>query len=130
MLFPVRCFTCGKVIGHLHKTYTTLIEEDGMSRKESLDKIGAVRYCCRRMFLTYIDTFKYISEFNKQNYFFIHENIKEVQDIQPISIVDGHNSNSDCDIGDGDDDGIDGDMARMSLNVDDVDIEIENDDDE
>lgn len=125
MLFPVRCFTCGKVIGHLHKTYTVLIEE-GMSRKDSLDKIGAIRYCCRRMFLTYIDTFKYISEFNKQNYFFIHENIKEVQDIQPISIVDGHNS--DCDIGD--DDGLETGMERMSLNVDDIDIEIENDDDE
>lgn len=125
MLFPVRCFTCGKVIGHLHKTYTVLIE-DGMSRKDSLDKIGAVRYCCRRMFLTYIDTFKYISEFNKQNYFFIHENIKEVKDVQPISIIDGHNS--DCDI---DEDGIEPDMSRMNIVDDvDIDIEIENDDDE
>lgn len=130
MLFPVRCFTCGKVIGHLYKTYTLLIE-DGISKKDSLDKIGAVRYCCRRMFLTYIDTFKYISEFNKQNYFFIHENIKEVQDVQSISIVDGHNSECDLgDLGDIDEDGLETDMRRMSLNVDDVDIEIENDDDE
>lgn len=126
MLFPVRCFTCGKVIGHLHKTYTLLIEE-GLSKKESLDKIGAVRYCCRRMFLTYIDTFKYISEFDKQNYFFIHENIKEVKDVQCVSTVEGHDS--DCDIGDNDDDD-DGGIGRLSLNTDDVDIEIENDDDE
>jgi DNA-directed RNA polymerase subunit N (RpoN/RPB10) len=126
MLFPVRCFTCGKVIGHLHKTYNVLLEE-GMSRKDSLDKIGAVRYCCRRMFLTYIDTFKYISEFNKQNYFFIHENIKEVKDVQSVSVIDGHNS--DCDLGDMDDveDVLQTGMGRI---VDDVDIENNNDDDE
>ena len=95
MLFPIRCFTCGKVINHLHKSYTTMVET-GTTKKDALDKIGAIRYCCRRMFLTYVDTFQYISEFNKQNYFFIHENIKEVQDVQPIKI-DGDNSDEESD---------------------------------
>lgn len=121
MLFPIRCFTCGKVINHLHTPYTTMVE-NGMTKKEALDKIGAKRYCCRRMFLTYIDTFKYISEFDKQHHFFIHEDIKEVQDIQPVKIEDDENSEQDSD-----DEVLNNTIGRMIINdVDDVD----DDDDE
>jgi DNA-directed RNA polymerase subunit N len=121
MLFPIRCFTCGKVINHLHTPYTTMVES-GVSKKDALDKIGAKRYCCRRMFLTYVDTFKYISEFDKQNHFFIHEDIKEVQDVQPIKVEDEDNSDRDSD-----DEDVTGAIGRMVIN-DDVDVEIDDDD--
>ena len=53
MLFPVRCFTCGSVIGHLYEDYQAGIKE----RKPDvvLDDLGVERYCCRRMFLSHVD---------------------------------------------------------------------------
>lgn len=120
MLFPIRCFTCGKVISHLHTPYMILVES-GVSKKDTLDKIGVTRYCCRRMFLTYVDTFKYISEFDKQNHFFIHENIKEVQDVQSIKIEDEEILDND----DSDNDEITSTIGRMIINDD---VEIDDDD--
>ena len=124
MLFPIRCFTCGKVINHLHVPYTTMVES-GVSKKDALDKIGAKRYCCRRMFLTYVDTFQYISEFNKQNHFFIHENIKEVQDVQPVKVDNEENSDRDSD----DEETLETGIAHLNIN-DDVDLDIDCDDDD
>ncbi len=51
-MFPVRCFTCGAVIGHLWEEYRKKLEE-GKNPKEALDELGIKRYCCRRMFLTH-----------------------------------------------------------------------------
>jgi DNA-directed RNA polymerase subunit N len=53
MEFPVRCFTCGSVIGHLYGPY-----KDGIKEKKVeavLDELGVDRYCCRRMFLSHVD---------------------------------------------------------------------------
>ncbi|RLI83969.1 DNA-directed RNA polymerase subunit N [Archaeoglobales archaeon] len=61
-MFPVRCFTCGKVIGHLWEEYQKKLEE-GKTPKEALDELGIERYCCRRMFLTYRSVIKEISKF-------------------------------------------------------------------
>lgn len=54
MAFPVRCFTCNKVIGHFEEKYNNLIES-GSSAKDTLDTIGMTRYCCRRMFLGHVN---------------------------------------------------------------------------
>jgi len=54
MLIPVRCFTCGKVIGNLWTKYQELIEQE-YSENEALNQLGLSRYCCRRMLLTHID---------------------------------------------------------------------------
>jgi DNA-directed RNA polymerase subunit N len=53
MIIPVRCFSCGKVIGGLYETYTHMVE-DGKSPRESLDELGVDRYCCRRLFLSHV----------------------------------------------------------------------------
>ncbi len=53
MEFPVRCFTCGSVIGHFYEQYR------GMSKDKKpdvcLDELGISRYCCRRMFMSHVD---------------------------------------------------------------------------
>lgn len=94
MLFPIRCFTCGKLISHLHKTYELMLT-DKVPIKDALDKLNVKRYCCRRMFLTHTDTFKYISEFDKRHFFYIHNNLNEVE---PIIATPNTNSNTgfDC----------------------------------
>ncbi len=54
MIIPVRCFTCGKVIGQLYDEYNLRVQ-GGEDAKKVLDEIGLERYCCRRMFLTHVD---------------------------------------------------------------------------
>jgi DNA-directed RNA polymerase subunit N len=53
MEFPVRCFTCGSVIGHLYADYKKISAEK--SAEVALDELGVDRYCCRRMFLSHVD---------------------------------------------------------------------------
>ncbi|MCI0496773.1 MAG: DNA-directed RNA polymerase subunit N [Thermoplasmata archaeon] len=54
MIIPVRCFTCGKVIGHLYAVYRQKVEM-GEDPQVSLDQLGLERYCCRRMIMTHVD---------------------------------------------------------------------------
>lgn len=46
MIIPVRCFSCGKVIGSKWEKYQKLLEE-GKSKKEALDELKIERFCCR-----------------------------------------------------------------------------------
>ena len=76
MIIPVRCITCGKVIGDKYLYYKREVEK---TRKEMklpdempildvnsktiqktpegivLDKLRLQRYCCRRMLLSHVD---------------------------------------------------------------------------
>ena len=52
--FPVRCYSCNKVIGHKWKEYDDAITA-GVEISMALKKVGADRYCCRRMFLGHIE---------------------------------------------------------------------------
>lgn len=54
MAFPVRCFTCNKVIGRYEEKYNNLVDS-GLSKKEVLDTLGMTRYCCRRVFLGHVN---------------------------------------------------------------------------
>lgn len=54
MIIPVRCFTCGKVIGSAWEKYLQLLD-GGKEAKEALDELGLERYCCRRMILSHVD---------------------------------------------------------------------------
>ena len=53
MEFPVRCFTCGTVIGHLYEPYKEQTKDKDV--EVVLDELGVERYCCRRMFLAHVD---------------------------------------------------------------------------
>jgi DNA-directed RNA polymerase subunit N len=57
MLLPVRCFSCGFVVGEYYDAYKDLIAK-GKTPKEALDSLKINKYCCRRMFISnkdYID---------------------------------------------------------------------------
>jgi DNA-directed RNA polymerases I, II, and III subunit RPABC5 len=54
MIIPVRCFTCGKVVGNMWELFLEMIKNDH-SEGEALDHLGLKRYCCRRMLLTHVD---------------------------------------------------------------------------
>jgi len=71
MIFPVRCFTCGHLIGTKWDQYNTLMDKKNKNQKEDtltsynmdkikdniqvFNKIGISRYCCKRHFTTHVD---------------------------------------------------------------------------
>ena len=70
MIIPVRCFTCGKVLGDKWNYYQKEIQKTGsedsvlnvnaktlQQTKEgkALDALGLKRYCCRRMIISHVD---------------------------------------------------------------------------
>ena len=54
MIIPIRCFSCGKVIGSVYEEFKRRIEI-GEKADEVLDDLNVDRYCCRRMILSHID---------------------------------------------------------------------------
>ena len=85
MLVPVRCFTCGKVLGNKMAYYLRRLLEEKFKKEidindddqefldlslpefektiagKILDEIGCLRYCCRTVMFTCIDLSEEIS---------------------------------------------------------------------
>jgi DNA-directed RNA polymerase subunit N (RpoN/RPB10) len=64
MIIPVRCFSCGKPIGHLWEEYKKQVSE-GKPSKQVLDELGIDRYCCRSVFLGQTDLIELVSRYKK-----------------------------------------------------------------
>ncbi|MEM4348116.1 MAG: DNA-directed RNA polymerase subunit N [Candidatus Anstonellaceae archaeon] len=64
MYFPVRCFSCGAVIGHLYEKYSEKVK-NGEDPAKTLDWLGIERYCCRRMFLSHVDAMEKIARYKR-----------------------------------------------------------------
>ncbi|HUS49016.1 MAG TPA: DNA-directed RNA polymerase subunit N [Candidatus Paceibacterota bacterium] len=64
MIIPIRCFSCGKPIGHLYEQFKKRVES-GENPKKVLDELGLERYCCRALFLGHVDLLPLISKFKK-----------------------------------------------------------------
>jgi DNA-directed RNA polymerase subunit N len=54
MMIPVRCFTCGTVIGQCWDPFREQTSR-GVPARDVLDGLGLRRYCCRRMLLAHVD---------------------------------------------------------------------------
>jgi DNA-directed RNA polymerase subunit N len=57
MIIPVRCFTCGRVVGSAYGTYRDALTK-GKKPKEALDATGLQSFCCRRMLVSHVDLIK------------------------------------------------------------------------
>jgi len=70
MIIPIRCFTCSKVIAdkydYYHQEKNKLKSSDkkddpnlkfysDIHTKEILDRLGLIRYCCRRSLMSSVD---------------------------------------------------------------------------
>ncbi|RLE55743.1 MAG: DNA-directed RNA polymerase subunit N [Candidatus Methanomethylicota archaeon] len=54
MIVPVRCFTCGALIGDKYEEFIKRVKE-GEDPGKVLDSLGVKRYCCRRMLLSHVE---------------------------------------------------------------------------
>ena len=55
MLVPVRCFTCGKLIANIYNENLTQLKQ-GEEPNKVMDSLNITRYCCRRMFVSSVET--------------------------------------------------------------------------
>jgi len=64
MIIPVRCFSCGKVIGDKWEDFKIRVEM-GEKPSEVLNDLGITRYCCRRMLLSHVEILDDVIRFNE-----------------------------------------------------------------
>ena len=64
MIIPVRCFSCGKPIGHLWEEFKQRVEK-GEDPKKVMDDLGLKRYCCRQVFMGHVDLIDTIAKYKK-----------------------------------------------------------------
>jgi len=78
MLIPIKCFTCGEILANKYLYYEKEVRkikseknidssvlylteeslyEDETAEKQVLDRLGLVKFCCRRHMLTHVDIF-------------------------------------------------------------------------
>ncbi|MDP9210500.1 MAG: DNA-directed RNA polymerase subunit N [Thermoproteota archaeon] len=55
MLIPIRCFTCGNLIADKYGEYSNRVKA-GEDPAVVMDSINIKRYCCRRMFVSTVET--------------------------------------------------------------------------
>lgn len=64
MIIPVRCFTCGRLVGDKWEDFTRRVKA-GEEPGEVLDSLGIKKYCCRRMLLSHVDIIDEILRFHE-----------------------------------------------------------------
>jgi len=65
MIIPVRCFTCGKLIGDKWEIFSRRVKA-GEEPGDVLDSLGVKRYCCRRMLLSHVEIIDEILRFYEE----------------------------------------------------------------
>ncbi len=51
MMVPIRCFSCGSLVGDKWEKFAERVKNREDPAKV-LDDLGVIRYCCRRMLLS------------------------------------------------------------------------------
>jgi len=56
LMIPIRCFTCGAVVGDKWEDYKSRVY-GGEDPGSVLNSLGLKRYCCRRMIMSHVEVF-------------------------------------------------------------------------
>lgn len=66
MMVPVRCFTCGGLVGDKWEEFSSRVKA-GEAPGKVLDELGVVRYCCRRMLLAQVDIIDEVLRYHEES---------------------------------------------------------------
>ena len=66
MMIPVRCFSCGQVVGDKWEEYNRRVNVDKENPSKVLDDLGVKRYCCRRMLVSHVDLIDDIMSYGRK----------------------------------------------------------------
>ena len=61
-MIPIRCFTCGNLIGDKFASFQGRVKA-GEDPAKVLDDLGLKRYCCRRMLISSVDVIDQVLPF-------------------------------------------------------------------
>jgi DNA-directed RNA polymerase subunit N len=61
-MIPIRCFTCGTLIGDKFAPFSSRVRA-GEDPAKVLDELGLKRYCCRRMLISSVDVIDQVLPF-------------------------------------------------------------------
>lgn len=64
MIFPIRCYSCGKPIAQFWEEYQQRLSK-GEKPKDILDDLKVERYCCRSAFLGHVELVDMAAHFKK-----------------------------------------------------------------
>ena len=64
MEIPIRCFTCGNLIGNKWEEFKKRVGK-GEDPAKVLDALKVERYCCRRMILSHADLIDEIKPYKR-----------------------------------------------------------------
>ena len=64
MIIPIRCWSCGKPVGHLWEEFVERVNA-GEPKKRVMDELGMERYCCRGLFMGHVDLVDTAGQFKK-----------------------------------------------------------------
>ncbi|MCK4238763.1 MAG: DNA-directed RNA polymerase subunit N [Candidatus Lokiarchaeota archaeon] len=63
MIIPIRCFSCGKLIGDLYEPYIEMTVKKGIPSEDAFKKLNISRFCCKRMIVSHINLIDEILKF-------------------------------------------------------------------
>ena len=55
MMIPVRCFSCGQVIGDKWEEFNERVNAKKEDPGKVLEQLKVSRYCCKRMLISHVD---------------------------------------------------------------------------
>jgi DNA-directed RNA polymerase subunit N len=65
VIIPVKCFTCGKLVGDKWEEFAMRIKA-GEDASDVLDSLDVKRYCCRRMLLSNVEIIDEVLRFYEE----------------------------------------------------------------
>jgi DNA-directed RNA polymerase subunit N len=65
MIIPVRCFTCGRLIGDKWEEFARRVKA-GEEASDVLGDLGIKRYCCRSMLLAHVEIIDEVLRFYEE----------------------------------------------------------------
>jgi len=65
MIIPLRCFSCGFLVGDKWEDFARRVKE-GEDAGKVMDNLGVKRYCCRRMLLSHVEIIDEILKFYEE----------------------------------------------------------------